>query len=187
MLTRFNVKTLGLVLLLVAFSVAACAPTAAPAAPAAPATQPPAAQAPAASSSTGSSTSAANASTSAAPAAAGPVVLEVVNNDKLGKFLADGNGMTLYMFTKDTKDVSNCYDKCATAWPPLLQSDKPTLKDGVEASLLGTTTRKDGTVQVTYNGMPLYYYFKDKAAGDVTGQGVSEVWYVVTPDGKAMK
>ena len=121
------------------------------------------------------------------PAAAGSVTLQVVNNDQLGKFLADGSGMTLYMFTKDTKDTSNCYDKCATAWPPLLQSDKPAVKEGVDASLLGTTTRKDGAVQVTYAGMPLYYYFKDKAAGDVTGQKNNDVWYVVAPDGAVIK
>jgi predicted lipoprotein with Yx(FWY)xxD motif len=57
----------------------------------------------------------------------------------------------------------------------------------VDASLLGTTQRKDGTVQVTYDGMPLYYYFKDHAAGDVTGQGVGNVWYVLSPDGKIVK
>jgi len=179
MLTRFNARTLGLVMLLIAVSVAACAPTTS-AAPVAPAAQAPAAQAPAV------QAPAANPAASAAPAVA-PVVLQVVNNDKLGKFLADGKGMTLYMFTKDTKDVSNCYDKCATAWPPLLQSDKPTLNDGVTASLLGTTTRKDGTIQVTYNGMPLYHYAKDKAAGDVVGQGVGDAWYVVAPDGQIVK
>ena len=151
--------------------LAACAPAAAPATPA---------QAPAAAPTAASSGS-------AAPAAAGPVVLQVATNDKLGKFLADDKGMTLYMYTKDTKDTTNCYDKCAQAWPPLLQSDKPTLKDGVDGSLLGTTTRKDGAIQVTYAGMPLYYYFKDKAAGDVTGQNSNSVWYVVAPDGTVVK
>jgi len=163
--------SLGVLLLVVMVAVAACAPAVAPAAPA---------QAPAAASN-------ASSAGSAAPAAAGPVVLEVANNDKLGQFLADGKGMTLYMYTKDTQDTSNCYDKCAQAWPPLLESDKPTVKNGVNAALLGTTTRKDGTVQVTYAGMPLYYYFKDKAAGDTTGQDVNSVWYVVAPDGVVVK
>ena len=96
--------------------------------------------------------------------------------------------MTLYMFTKDTKDTSNCYDKCAQAWPPLLQGDKPTAEGRRRCCLLlGTTTRKDGTVQVTYAGMPLYYYFKDKAAGDTIGQDVNSVWYVVAPDGTVVK
>jgi predicted lipoprotein with Yx(FWY)xxD motif len=73
------------------------------------------------------------------------------------------------------------------AWPPLLTIGKPTLADGTTASLVGSTQRKDGTMQVTYNGMPLYYYFKDHAAGDVTGQGNNNVWYVVTPDGQVTK
>jgi predicted lipoprotein with Yx(FWY)xxD motif len=71
--------------------------------------------------------------------------------------------------------------------PPLLEGDKPTVKEGVNAALLGTTTRKDGAVQVTYAGMPLYYYFKDKAAGDTAGQDVNSVWYVVAPDGVVVK
>ena len=175
MLTRSKAVTIGVLLLVAMMVLAACAPAATPtAAPAAP-TQA-AAVAPTAAS-----------SGSAAPAAAGPVVLQVATNDKLGKFLADDKGMTLYMYTKDTKDTTNCYDKCAQAWPPLLQSDKPTLKDGVDGSLLGTTTRKDGAIQVTYAGMPLYYYFKDKAAGDVTGQNSNSVWYVVAPDGTVVK
>jgi len=175
MLTRSKAVTFGVLLLVVMLLVAACAPAAAPAAPA---------QAPAAAPTAASS---GNAAPAAAPAAAGPVVLAVASNDKLGKFLADDKGMTLYMYTKDTKDTTNCYDKCAQAWPPLLQSDKPTVKDGVDASLLSTTTRKDGSVQVTYAGMPLYYYFKDKAAGDVTGQNNNNVWYVVAPDGTVIK
>jgi predicted lipoprotein with Yx(FWY)xxD motif len=178
MLTRSKAVTVGVLLIVVMLVLAACASAATPAAPAAPT------QAPAVAANVSSSSSAAS---SAAPAAAGSVVLQVATNDKLGKFLADDKGMTLYMFTKDTKDTSNCYDKCAQAWPPLLQGATPTVKDGVDASLLGTTTRKDGSIQVTYAGMPLYYYFKDKAAGDVTGQKNNDVWYVVAPDGTVIK
>lgn len=112
-----------------------------------------------------------------------PAVVNVAENAKLGKLLADGQGFTLYVFTKDTKDTSNCYDKCEIAWPPLLQLGAPTAGTGVDASKFGMTVRKDGTAQVTYNGMPLYYYDKDKAAGDVVGQGVGKVWYVIAPDG----
>jgi predicted lipoprotein with Yx(FWY)xxD motif len=179
MLARSKVMTLGVLLLVMMMVMAACAPAAAPAAASNVSANSNAAPAAAA--------NASSSSNAAASAAAGPMVLEVASNDKLGKFLADGSGMTLYMFTKDTKDTSNCYDKCAQAWPPLLQSDKPTLKDGVDGSLLGTTTRKDGAIQVTYNSMPLYYYFKDKAAGDVTGQNSNSVWYVVAPDGSVVK
>ncbi len=116
-----------------------------------------------------------------------PSGLQVASNDKFGKFLADENGNSLYMYTKDTKDTSNCYDKCEVAWPPLLTLGKPTLGEGVSASMVGTTTRKDGTIQVTYNGMPLYYYVKDLKPGDVTGQNVGTVWFLVAPDGTIIK
>src|SRR5215208_7791357 len=102
------------------------------------------------------------------PPAAVPVtgnaVVNLGQDDKLGSFLVDDKGMTLYLFTKDTPNTSVCYDKCATAWPPLLTTGDPVAGEGADASLLGTTTRKDGSIQVTYNGWPLYYYEKDKAA-----------------------
>jgi predicted lipoprotein with Yx(FWY)xxD motif len=116
-----------------------------------------------------------------------PAALQLATDTKLGKFLADADGRSLYIFTKDTKDTSNCYGKCETAWPPLLQSGKPTVGDGVDATLLGTTQRKDGSMQVTFAGMPLYYYAADQKAGDVTGQGVGTVWYVIGGDGKVIK
>ena len=123
------------------------------------------------------------------PAAALPGVPAVVNvgqNATLGSFLVDVKGMTLYIFTKDTPNTSVCYGGCATAWPPLLTTGAPVGGMGVSASLLGTTTRTDGTTQVTYNGLPLYYWAKDKVAGDVTGQGVQNVWYVIDPTGKSV-
>ena len=101
----------------------------------------------------------------------------------LGSFLVDSKGMTLYLFTKDTPNTSNCYGGCATYWPPLLTSGAPVAGTGVTASMLGTTKRTDGTTQVTYNGWPLYYYASDKAAGDVTGENVQGVWFVITPAG----
>jgi len=116
-----------------------------------------------------------------------PAALQLATDAKLGKFIADADGRSLYMFTKDTKDTSNCYGKCETAWPPLLQAGKPTLGDGLDASLLGSTVRKDGSIQVTYAGMPLYYYAADQKPGDVNGQGVGSVWYIVGGDGKIMK
>jgi predicted lipoprotein with Yx(FWY)xxD motif len=114
----------------------------------------------------------------------GEAAVNVGQNDTLGSFLTDEKGMTLYLFTKDTPNTSNCYDKCATAWPPLLTSGDPVAGEGVDGALLGTTNRTDGTVQVTYNGWPLYYYEKDKAPGDVTGQDVGGVWYVVSTAGE---
>jgi predicted lipoprotein with Yx(FWY)xxD motif len=105
----------------------------------------------------------------------------------LGDVLVGPNGLTLYMFTKDVNGESTCYDQCATAWPPLLTDDKPVAGKGVNVDLLGTTTRKDGKLQVTYNGLPLYYWFQDKKAGDVRGQDVGKVWYVVASDGSVNK
>ncbi len=116
-----------------------------------------------------------------------PSGLQVVKNAKLGSFLADEAGRTVYMYTKDTKGASVCIDKCEQAWPPLLQLGQPAVQAGVTASMLGTFQRKDGTMQITYNGMPLYYYAKDLAVGDVLGQGVGTVWYVVAPDGSVVK
>jgi predicted lipoprotein with Yx(FWY)xxD motif len=110
-----------------------------------------------------------------------------VSKSPLGDILVGPNGRTLYMFTKDTKNTSNCYDTCETNWPPLLTDLPPAAAAGVKSNLLGTTERKDGKMQVTYAGMPLYYWAKDKAAGDITGQNVGEVWFVVKPDGKIIQ
>jgi predicted lipoprotein with Yx(FWY)xxD motif len=129
--------------------------------------------------------------TATEPAAAVPVTggttVNLVQNDKLGSFLVDDKGMTLYLFTKDTPNTTVCYDKCATAWPPLLTTGNPVAGDGVDASKLGTTKRKDGTTQVTYNTWPLYYYEKDKAPGDVIGQSVGDVWFVIAPSGEMIQ
>lgn len=100
--------------------------------------------------------------------AAAPTI-SVSQNEALGDFLVDAEGMTLYLFTKDTENVSTCYDDCATAWPPLLTDGEVTVGEGLDASLLGTTERTDGATQVTYGGWPLYYWVKDEAPGDTTG------------------
>lgn len=113
--------------------------------------------------------------------------LELSQTDALGDFLVDAEGMTLYLFTKDTENTSNCYDDCASSWPPLLTEGEATVGEGLDTSLLGTTERTDGTVQVTYGGWPLYTWVKDKAAGDTTGQAVGKVWYVVSPAGEAVQ
>ncbi|MBV9349706.1 MAG: hypothetical protein JO026_03065 [Patescibacteria group bacterium] len=91
--------------------------------------------------------------------------------------------MTLYKYTKDTNNVSNCTGQCAVMWPPYTVADQSNLsnvKPDVKGSV-GTITRADGTLQVTYNGMPLYFYNKDAKPGDTTGQGVGGVWFVVAP------
>jgi predicted lipoprotein with Yx(FWY)xxD motif len=99
----------------------------------------------------------------------------------LGTFLTDSAGMTLYMYTKDTVGISNCYGGCAAAWPPLLSQSAPALPADMPG-VIGTTTRTDGALQVTYNGMPLYYWASDQKPGDTTGQNVGGVWFVVNPE-----
>lgn len=122
-----------------------------------------------------------------APAAAGPAMVDVSKNDALGSYLVDDKGMSLYLYTKDSPGTSNCYDKCATAWPPLLTSGSAVAGTSLDSSKLGVTTRSDGKTQVTYNGWPLYYFAKDKQPGDTTGQGVGSVWYLISPGGDAIK
>jgi predicted lipoprotein with Yx(FWY)xxD motif len=125
--------------------------------------------------------------TSAAPApAAAEPAISVATDAKLGKILVGDKGMTLYMFTKDGPNQSNCNADCLAKWPPLLTQGSPTLGEGVDASLVGTASLPDGSKIVTYNKMPLYYWVKDTKAGDTTGQGVGDVWYVVSPDGKVV-
>ena len=111
----------------------------------------------------------------------------VTEGDALGQFLVGADGMTLYLFTNDSEGTSNCYDGCAASWPPLLTDGEPEAGDGVDAALLGTTERADGTTQVTYNGLPLYFFASDQSAGDTSGQGVGGVWYVVSPGGEAVE
>ena len=118
--------------------------------------------------------------------AANEATLNVAADPKLGEILVDGKGMTLYMFTKDEPDKSNCAGDCLAKWPPLLTQGSPKLGDGVDDSLVGTATLADGSLIVTYNKMPLYYWVKDAKPGDTTGQGVGDVWYVVSPDGKVI-
>ena len=109
-----------------------------------------------------------------------------VANTGLGNILVDSKGRTLYLFQKDTGMTSTCSGACATAWPPLRASGKPTAGSGAKASLLGTTPRSDGKPQVTYAGHPLYGYQGDSKAGDTNGQGINGFgapWYVLSPSG----
>jgi predicted lipoprotein with Yx(FWY)xxD motif/plastocyanin len=179
---RFGVTLFGLVVL--ALVVAACA---APVTSAPPAQVPAATQAAVATQAPASTVAPADTTAPAQTGASAPAVVMVANNDQLGSFLVDDQGRSLYLFTKDTPNTSNCYDKCEQAWPPLFTQGAPTAGTGADASLLGTTTRKDGKVQVTYNGWPLYYFVKDQKAGDVTGQDVGGVWYVLSAKGEKVE
>jgi predicted lipoprotein with Yx(FWY)xxD motif len=121
------------------------------------------------------------ATTTEAPAAAGSVVLASTD---LGDILQDSEGRTLYLFNPDGQGDSTCYDDCADAWPAFVEEGSA--GEGVDASLLGTTTRTDGAVQVTYNGWPLYYFSGDVAPGDTNGQALNDVWWVVDAAGNAV-
>jgi len=123
---------------------------------------------------------AACAAPAAQPAAPQPTVT-TATDAKLGTILTDNKGMTLYLYTKDEPNVSNCYDQCAQNWPPLLVTTGSPVAAAGLAGMLGLTTRKDGSKQVTYNGVPLYYWVKDTKPGETTGQGVGNVWFVVPP------
>ncbi len=110
-----------------------------------------------------------------------------VADSSLGAHLVDGEGFTLYLFDNDAPGVSNCTGDCLANWPPLTVEDTPVAGEGVDGDLLGTIEREDdGTVQVTYDGQPLYFWAADTAPGDVDGQGVNDVWWVVAPDGSAI-
>jgi predicted lipoprotein with Yx(FWY)xxD motif len=128
--------------------------------------------------------------TATPPASSSPAMaattISVATNAKLGQILVDGSGRTVYLFEADKGTTSVCYTDCAAAWPPVLTHGAPVAGSGANASLLGTTTRKDGSLEVTYNGHPLYFFIADKNTGDVTGQDLNNFgggWYVLSPSG----
>jgi len=98
--------------------------------------------------------------------------VDAANSPTFGMVLTGPNGMTLYTHAGDSATSSTCTGSCATAWPPLTATGQPTAGTGVTGKL-GTLTRADGTIQVTYAGLPLYYWQGDSKAGDVTGNGVN--------------
>src|ERR1700675_159330 len=107
-----------------------------------------------------------------AAATADPNTIGTSNNPRHGQILVDGGGMTVYLFTADPGATSTCDTTCAGAWPPVT-AGSPKAGPGAQASLLGTTTRSDAKVQVTYAGHPLYYFFSDTAPGETNGQGAN--------------
>jgi len=118
---------------------------------------------------------------------AGSPATVAVARTKLGLILVDGKGRTLYDFVKDKSTTSTCYDACAALWPPLFTKGKPHAGHGVRASLLGTTKRRDGKLEVTYNRHPLYFYVADSKPGQTTGQGLNQFgapWWVLNAAGK---
>jgi predicted lipoprotein with Yx(FWY)xxD motif len=126
-------------------------------------------------------TTSAGAATTAAAAAEG---VHTADTD-LGSILVDGEGFTLYVFTNDTDGVSTCYDDCEGNWPPV--PGDTAVGGDLDASIFGTAPRDDGSEQLTVNGMPLYRFTPDAAPGDVNGQGVGGVWFVVGADGNMIE
>jgi predicted lipoprotein with Yx(FWY)xxD motif len=120
-------------------------------------------------------------------ATAGRVTL---HDTSLGKVLATSSGRTLYLFMVDKHGKSACYGQCAAYWPPLMKKGVLLAGAGVKGNLLSTTKRKNGKLQVRYNGHPLYLYTADTGAGQVSGQGQNFFggkWYVISASGQAIK
>jgi len=114
----------------------------------------------------------------------GPVISTAKTS--LGRILVDSSGRTLYLFAKDQKGKSACAGKCATFWPPLIATGRPRATGGAKASLIGTTRRADGRLQVTYNHHPLYTFVKDTKKGQTNGEELDAFgaeWYAVSPAG----
>ena len=113
-----------------------------------------------------------------------------VRSSRYGRILFDGRGFALYAFTKDPRGRSACSGACAAAWPPYLVNRSAKAAVGVKSSLLRTTKRSDGKLQVTYGGKPLYYYVGDRKPGQVLCQNVNEfggIWLVVRSNGRLVR
>lgn len=109
----------------------------------------------------------------------------VASGSEFGQMLFDATGQAIYLVDIETSSKPTCYDACAEAWPPVLTRGDPVAGQGVESSMLATTERADGTVQVTYNDHPLYFYAREEKrevkCHDIFLNGGN--WYVVQPDG----
>ena len=135
---------------------------------------------------------AAESPTAAGVPVTGAATVSVSDSADFGSFLVDAQGRSLYFFMNDTENsgTSACTGDCAVEWPPLLTDGDPVAGEGIDASLLGTITRDDGTTQVTYNGRPLYLFHEDTAAGDTNGQALEDEfgqWFLVSPTGEAIQ
>ena len=107
--------------------------------------------------------------------------VKLAEDGTLGKILTDADGMSLYIFSRDTKDTSECAGGCLSAWPIFYQEDLA-LDPGLEGSDFATIDRADGSKQTTYKGWPLYYYANDVASGDTNGDNANNVWFIAKPD-----
>jgi predicted lipoprotein with Yx(FWY)xxD motif len=109
-----------------------------------------------------------------------------MRHTNLGNVLVDTQGRTLYLFEKDRGMTSSCSGACASIWPPVTATGKPSAGSGLSASKITLAKRSDGTMQVNYGGHPLYTYAGDAGPGDTKGEGLDQFgakWYVVAPSG----
>jgi predicted lipoprotein with Yx(FWY)xxD motif len=119
---------------------------------------------------------------------AGGTTLTGAEVSGLGTVLVDSEGFTVYQFAKDKGTTSSCYGACEENWPPVITKGAPTAGEGAMSSQLGTTKRKDGTMQVTYAGHPVYTFVEDKSPGEANGNGVEFFggrWSVLDEAGSA--
>ena len=130
------------------------------------------------------SSSAGSSAAGSSSAATADALLKTASTSSYGTIVVDNSGKTVYMFDKDVQNSgkSNCSGPCLVAWPAVIATSANPEVDGVTGKV-GTITRDDGTVQVTLDGWPLYYWKDDKAPGDTIGQGVQNVWWVLTSAG----
>jgi predicted lipoprotein with Yx(FWY)xxD motif len=120
----------------------------------------------------------------------GAVTIKSTLSDTHGQILTDENGVAVYALTKDTQKgtTSACTDQeCTSKWKPVTTQAAPVAGQGVVQNLLGTITRQDGTMQVTYNGWPLYYLISETTSGTTNGQGMENEWFLLSPSGNMIK
>lgn len=117
------------------------------------------------------------------------ITLTIHTEKETGSHLADERGRSLYVYMNDTpkRKLSTCIDDCAVEWPPLIVSGTPIAGKGVNAVLVGTLIRDDGSMQATYNGWPLYYYNMDTIPGTMYGQRYKGIWFLVSPSGEPIR
>lgn len=118
--------------------------------------------------------------------------LQVDSLEGMGPYLTDASGRALYLLEEEPQDSSICYDECAEEWPPLLaeQGSPRAEGEGIDEAMISTIERRDGQMQVTYAGHPLYYYHDDEGPGDTLGQDLTDAWgewYLVRPDGEPLE
>jgi predicted lipoprotein with Yx(FWY)xxD motif len=139
------------------------------------------------SSSTSEPSGSENASATTGGEGGGSGTIDTAEIGGLGSVLVDSEGMTVYLYTPDKGTTSTCYGECETAWPPVVAEGKPSAGEGAMSSALGTTKRKDGTMQVTYEGHPLYTFSGDSGPGEANGQEIEGTWFVLDESGAAVE